>query len=51
VGEVKMSRDEVKAIVRDSTLFGWSNTWLDNYYHQLQTVQPTTHSQTVKVAG
>src|SRR5574341_1876708 len=37
VGEVKMTRDEVKAIVRDTTLFGWSNSWLDSYYHHLQT--------------
>lgn len=37
VGEVKMTRDEVKAIVRDTTLFGWSNSWLDSYYHRLQT--------------
>lgn len=36
MGEVKMSREEVKAIVRDSTLFGWSNHWLDAYYRQLQ---------------
>jgi len=36
VGEVKMTRDEVKAIVRDTTLFGWSNSWLDSYYRRLQ---------------
>lgn len=36
VGEVKMTRDEVKAIVRDATLFGWSNHWLEAYYHHLQ---------------
>jgi len=42
VGEVKMTRDEVKAIVRDTTLFGWSNLWLENYYRQLQVVTPAT---------
>jgi farnesyl-diphosphate farnesyltransferase len=36
VGEVKMTRDEVKTIVRDTTLFGWSNRWLESYYHHLQ---------------
>ncbi len=40
VGEVKMSRDEVKAIMRDSTLFGWSNHWLGYYYQQLKTLPP-----------
>jgi farnesyl-diphosphate farnesyltransferase len=36
VGEVKMTREEVKAIVRDTTLFGWSNSWLEGYYRRLQ---------------
>ena len=36
VGEVKMTRDEVKTIVRDTTLFGWSNRWLESYYRHLQ---------------
>jgi farnesyl-diphosphate farnesyltransferase len=40
VGEVKMTRDEVKAIVRDTTLFGWSNRWLEGYYKQLKVVRP-----------
>lgn len=40
MGEVKMTREEVKAIVRDSTLFGWSNHWLDRYYHHLQAAPP-----------
>jgi len=39
VGEVKMTREEVKAIVRDTTLFGWSNRWLEGYYRQLKTVR------------
>src|SRR6185503_1249032 len=38
VGEVKMTREEVKAIVRDTTLFGWSNRWLESYYRHLQAV-------------
>jgi farnesyl-diphosphate farnesyltransferase len=40
VGEVKMTRDEVKTIVRDTTLFGWSNTWLENYFRYLQEAPP-----------
>lgn len=40
MGEVKMTRDEVKAIVRDTTLFGWSNRWLENYYARLQAAPP-----------
>jgi farnesyl-diphosphate farnesyltransferase len=36
VGEVKMTREEVKTIVRDTTLFGWSNTWLESYYRRLK---------------
>jgi farnesyl-diphosphate farnesyltransferase len=36
MGEVKMTRQEVQAIVRDSLLFGWSNRWLDQYYARLQ---------------
>lgn len=39
VGEVKMSRAEVKAIVRDTTLFGWSNGWLAGYYQRLKAVR------------
>jgi len=33
--EAKMSRGDVKAIVRDTTLWGWSNRWLDRYYLSL----------------
>jgi hypothetical protein len=33
--ESKMTRDEVKKIVMDSTLWGWSNLWLDRYYQEL----------------
>lgn len=41
MGEVKMTREEVKAIVRDSTLFGWSNHWLDSYYERLSAAPPS----------
>jgi farnesyl-diphosphate farnesyltransferase len=33
--EAKMSRDQVKAIIRDTTLMGWSNRWLNRYYTSL----------------
>jgi farnesyl-diphosphate farnesyltransferase len=33
--EAKMTRGEVKKIVLDSTLWGWSNLWLDRYYQEL----------------
>lgn len=33
--EAKMGRDEVKRIVAQTRLFGWSNTWLARYYRQL----------------
>ena len=36
--EAKISRDEVKQIVVDSKLWGWSNVWLDNYYQKLNVV-------------
>lgn len=35
----KMMRDEVKKIVRDSTLWGWSNWWVDRYIQRLAVVQ------------
>jgi len=31
----KMSRDQVKRIMRDTKLFGWSNHWLAWYYRYL----------------
>ena len=37
-GEVKITRDEVARIVRDTTLWSWSNPWLDNYYQKLRVV-------------
>ena len=33
--EVKMTRQDVKAIMRQTTLMGWSNRWLDRYYQDL----------------
>lgn len=38
--EVKITRAEVKKIMRETTLFGWSNDWLINYYHRLHTIRP-----------
>ena len=37
VGEVKISRETVKEIIRASTLFGWSNAWLKRYADRLLT--------------
>jgi len=36
--EAKISRDEVKQIVMDTTLWGWSNFWLESYYQKLNAV-------------
>ena len=36
--EAKMSRTEVKKIVLDATLWGWSNLWLDRYYQKLNVI-------------
>ena len=33
--EAKISRAEVRQIVTDSMLWGWSNLWLDSYYRKL----------------
>jgi farnesyl-diphosphate farnesyltransferase len=35
--EAKITREEVKRIVRDATLWGWSNAWLDRYSEKLNT--------------
>jgi farnesyl-diphosphate farnesyltransferase len=35
-GEAKISRDEVRRIVRDSTIWGWSNAWVDSYITRLE---------------
>ena len=34
-GEAKISRREVKRIIRHTTLMAWSNRWLKRYYHEL----------------
>jgi farnesyl-diphosphate farnesyltransferase len=36
--EVKMTREEVAHIVRETTKWSWSNFWLDRYYRQLSAV-------------
>ena len=33
--EAKMSRHDVKNIIRDTTMLGWSNRWLNKYYTSL----------------
>ena len=33
--EAKITREEVKRIVKDAMLWGWSNRWLDSYYQKL----------------
>jgi len=37
--EAKITREEVKRIVVDATMWGWSNSWLDSYYQKLNTVK------------
>jgi farnesyl-diphosphate farnesyltransferase len=37
--EAKITREEVKRIVIDATLWGWSNSWLDSYYQKLNSVK------------
>ncbi|CAN5304247.1 phytoene/squalene synthase family protein [soil metagenome] len=33
--EAKITREDVRAIMRASTIFGWSNRWLEWYYERL----------------
>ncbi len=33
--EAKMSRDQVKTIIRNTTVLGWSNRWLNRYFTSL----------------
>ena len=33
--EAKMTREEVRRIVKDATLWGWSNVWIDRYSQKL----------------
>lgn len=35
--EAKITREDVKQIVFDSTVWGWSNLWLDRYYRKMNT--------------
>lgn len=35
VSEAKLTREQVKKIIRDTSWFGWSNHWLSRYYEQL----------------
>lgn len=37
--EAKITREEVKRIVQDAMLWGWSNRWLDSYYQKLSVVK------------
>jgi farnesyl-diphosphate farnesyltransferase len=39
-GGAKISREEVKRIVRDSTLWGWSNSWVESYIQRLEAAEP-----------
>jgi farnesyl-diphosphate farnesyltransferase len=41
-GEAKVSRTEVGRIVRDSSMWGWSNTWFDWYCGRLSAVERAT---------
>ena len=38
----KITRTDVTTIVRKTTLMGWSNQWLRNYYHRMQIAQPVS---------
>jgi farnesyl-diphosphate farnesyltransferase len=37
--EAKITREDVRQIVFDSTVWGWSNIWLDRYYEKLNVVE------------
>ena len=39
LNETKITRSEVKKIIRDTTLFGWSNSWLNNYYERMSRLE------------
>jgi len=38
LNEAKITRTEVTKIIRNTTLMGWSDQWLKNYYTQLLTI-------------
>ena len=38
LNEAKITRAEVTGIIRNTTLMGWSDHWLRNYYSQLLTL-------------
>jgi len=40
--EAKITRAEVTAIMRETTLMGWSNSWLRYYCHRLQIALPSS---------
>jgi hypothetical protein len=40
LSEAKITRAEVMSIVRKTTLLGWSNRWLVNYYYRLHSIRP-----------
>ncbi len=39
LSEAKITRQDITRIVRDTTLFGWSNSWLTGYYNRMRTVR------------
>lgn len=43
LNETKITRSDVKKIIRDTTLFGWSNSWLKNYYERMFERMPSGH--------
>jgi farnesyl-diphosphate farnesyltransferase len=45
--EAKIGRNEVRKIMRDSALFGWSNRWLRSYYDKLDPRSSTPARTTV----
>jgi farnesyl-diphosphate farnesyltransferase len=51
LSEVKITRSDVMNIVRSTTLFGWSNNWLVNYYYRLQDIRPAAVVATPAVSG
>jgi len=48
-GEAKMSRAEIGRIVRDSTMWGWSNVWFDRYFVRLS--EPDSFGHPLRAAS